>query len=189
MNKLSVNTILPDNEKTVIPGDMIKKEEVEKIVYEASNGVTRVLYNNKARTPSQKFRKKITQNFDPDKITVTQAGVTFNCYDKIQEYKDDSEFYTVLEKYHCTPDEAMERLKSNATEIIGEMNFGKSYAEHLIELNKAKEMFDQLPVKIKQKFNNSIKEFAENGHEFIKNLINEQNKKQETTTPGEVNNE
>lgn len=189
MNKLSVNTILPDNEKTVIPGDMIKKEEVEKIVYEASNGVTRVLYNNKARTPSQKFRKKITQNFDPDKITVTQAGVTFNCYDKIQEYKDDSEFYTVLEKYHCTPDEAMERLKSNATEIIGEMNFGKSYAEHLIELNKAKEMFDQLPVKIKQKFNNSIKEFAENGHKFLENLINEQNKTQETTTPGEVNNE
>lgn len=115
--------------------------------------------------------------------------MTFNCYDKIQEYKDDSEFYTVLEKYHCTPDEAMERLKSNAKEIIGEMNFGKSYAEHLIELNKAKEMFDQLPVKIKQKFNNSIKEFAENGHEFLKNLINEQNKTQETTTPGEVNNE
>ncbi len=113
MNKLSENTTLPTIET--------KKEEVEKIVYEASNGVTRVLYNNKARTPSQKFRQKITQNFDPAKITVTQAGVTFNCYDKIQEYKDDSEFYTVLEKYHCTPDEAMERLKSNATEIIGEM--------------------------------------------------------------------
>ncbi len=60
-------------------------------------------------------------------------------------------------------------------------NFGKSYAEHLTELNKAKEMFDQLPVKIKQKFNNSIKDFAENGHAYLQNLINEQNNTQKLT--------
>jgi len=148
----------------------------EKTIFE-NNGVTRVQYENKKLTPSQKHRKKITQTFDRTKIMVKKAGVIYNVYDKIQKFAHDTNFYKVLEDYNCTPDEAMERMKTNMNEVKGLMEFGKTYAQHLMEVQQAKDQFDLLPVHIKQKFNNSVKEFIEHGHEYINNLYNQINKK------------
>lgn len=138
-------------------------------------GVTRVLYkSNYKKTPSQRFRKKITQNYDPEKIEVTQAGVTYNVYDRIQDYEPQTNFYKVIEEYNCRPDEAMERMKGKFTEIKGVIDQNQSYAEHLMNINKAKEQFDALPVKIKNEFNNSVEEFLENGDKFLNKYFKEE---------------
>jgi hypothetical protein len=159
--------------------------DVEKI-HNENNGLTRVSFICKKRTPSEKFRKKITHSFDRKKVMVTKQGQTYNVYDKIQSYAHDSNFYKVLEDYNCTPDEAMERMKSNMQPIKGIFEFGKTYAEHLMQVNEAKEQFDRLPVTIKQKFGNSVKEFIEHGHEYIANLDKEINKT--NITIGDVDN-
>lgn len=150
-------------------------------VYE-NKGVTRVLHKSKMlQTPSEKYRKKITQVFDKSKIEVTKAGVTYNVNDKIQEFEPQTNFYKVMEDYNCTPDQAMERMKGNFTELKGIIDQGKSYAEHLMEVNRAKEQFEALPVKIKQQFNNNVEEFLINGEKFLKeHFAQEMQQKEET---------
>lgn len=170
-DKFELGQIVPEN--IVIPGDEL---DVEKN-YDTHNGLTRVSFICKKKTPSEKFRKKITHTFDRKKVMVTKAGQTYNVYDKIQKYAHDTNFYKVLEDYNCTPDEAMERMKTNMNEVKGLMEFGKTYAQHLMEVQQAKDQFDLLPVHIKQKFNNSVKEFIEHGHEYVDNLYKQINKK------------
>lgn len=150
----------------------------EEINITENNGLKRVVYVNKKRTPSEKFRKKITHTYNRAKVFITKAGMKYNVYDRIQQFAHDTNFYRVLEDYNCTPDEAMERMKTRMTEIKGVMDFGKSYAEHLMNVEKAKKEFDMLPVKVKEHFKNNVKEFIENGEEYINNLIGEATKVQ-----------
>lgn len=145
-----------------------RKNGLENKVVIEIDGVKSVIHSKKfEKTNSQKYRRKTTQSFDPTKIMVTQKGVTFNVYDKIQEFEPSTNFYKVLETYNCTKDEAVERMKGRFTELKEVVDLGKSYAEHLMEINKAKAEFDALPVQVKQKFDNNIINFIENGEKWL----------------------
>lgn len=154
--------------------NMDKKNELGNKIIVEDSGVKRVIHSKKfAKTNSEKYRRKTTQTFDPEKIMVTQKGVTFNVYDRIQEFEPSTNFYKVLETYNCTKDEAVERMKGRFTELKEVVDMGKSYAEHLMEINKAKAEFEALPVNVKQKFGNNIINFIENGEAWINSQITE----------------
>lgn len=148
--------------------DTERKNGLENKIVTENDGVKRVIHSKKfEKTNSQKYRRKTTQTFDPAKIMVTQKGVTYNVYDRIQEFEPSTNFYKVLETYNCTKDEAVERMKGRFTELKEVVDMGKSYAEHLMEINKAKAEFDALPVSVKQKFDNNIINFIENGEAWL----------------------
>lgn len=140
-----------------------------------NNGVKITTYKSGKPTPSQKHRKKITHTYDPNKIFITKAGKTYLIDDFIKEQEPETNIYKVMEMYNFNPDEATERMKGRFQEIKATIDMSKSYAEHLMLIEKAKQEFELLPVNVKKQFNNSITDFMENGE----NWINEQIKNME----------
>lgn len=143
------------------------------------------------KTPSEKYRKKASQTFDRTKVFKIDSAGKHNIYDETQEYLRGTEIYSVLEDYNCTTDEAMQRMYANLPEIQAELNMtaGNSYSDQLRRINEAKEMFNNLPLKVRQKFNNNIEDFMMNGHTYINDLIQEQIKETEKTEMSFNNNE
>ncbi len=108
---------------------------------------------------NRKWRKRMSQSFDKEKITLTMAGKTFNLYDKIQEGREDTEIYPTLEKYGCLPNE----FKSDA-EVMNYLaghvqEFDKKYDLRDVSDQKimAEKLFYNLPLNIRNKFDNDIK--------------------------------
>lgn len=115
-----------------------------------------------------KRRKRATQSFDKEKITLTKAGKTFNVYDKIQEGREDTEIYPTLEKYGC-----IDRMMLDHQGIYDDFT---KYGElrNIKEQQKlANQMFYDLPLDVRQKFNNDISVFMKDGEKFVKKMVDE----------------
>lgn len=171
--------------------ERVTRETAQKLLERTEGGIVETvvssLYKGK-KTPSEKFRKKVVQNYEPEKITMVKAGQTINIYDKTQEFLRETEFYSVLEDYNCTKDEALQRMNNNLQEIKADLDLTSmgTYSDHLRAVNQAKEMFDNLPLKVRQKFDNNVEVFLKEGGKYIDGLIEEQNIKNGLNTPIET---
>lgn len=135
-----------------------------------------------------KRRKRAAQSFDKEKITLTKAGKTFNVYDKIQEGREDTEIYPTLEKYGC-----IDRMMLDHQGIYDDFTKYGELRDIKEQQKLANQMFYDLPIDVRQKFNNDISVFMKDGEKFVKKMVDEdiakakaiklENKKlQETTT-------
>lgn len=139
-----------------------------------------------------KWRERHAQNFDKANITLTKAGQTFNIYDKIQAAREDTEIIPTLQKYGC-----IDRMILDKQDIYADFTKlkGCSLRDFKEQQKIADNMWQKLPLETRQKFNNDKNIFVKDGEKYIKNLIDEENKKIRSTTikveekaQGEVNN-
>lgn len=127
-----------------------------------------------------KFAKRgdclnVGQSFDKENITTTKGGKTYNVYDAIQANNVDTDIYEVLKKYHCTEEQGIEYMNEHGgvkgvyQDICDLQKRGGTLADFLDIQSEAQSMFEQLPVEVKQKYQNSLADF-----------LKENAKKQET---------
>lgn len=140
------------------------------------------------------WRERASQDFDRENIVLTKAGKTFNVYDAIQEAREDTEIYPTLEKYGC-----IDRMMLDTKGIYEDFTKYGELRELKEQQNMANNMFYNLPIETREKFNNNINTFMKDGEKYLKNLIDEDMKKAEIKNPatekveagtvkGEVNN-
>lgn len=152
-------------------------------------------------------RNRKQQSFDREKITITKAGVTVNVYDQIQANNVDTDIYEVAKKYHIMPDEATELMKEKGgqqgiyLDIREIQDKIKDIGDVQEVANKAQELFEQLPVEIKQKYGNDLslwykdqeKKYNKDQEEKLRKEQEEKLRKEQeiknTKTKNEVTNE
>lgn len=97
---------------------------------------------------------------------------------------EDCEIYPTLEKYGLqTPEQLPEKMFDNQA-FVGDLEEFKDLRTSLDKQIKAKQMWDNLPLSIRDKFGNDIHRFVDESPKFLKELqakIQEQQAKQ--TTP------
>lgn len=115
-----------------------------------------------------KRRKRASQSFDKENITLTKAGKTFNVYDKIQEGREDTEIYPTLEKYGC-----IDRMMLDHQGIYDDFTKYGELRDIKEQQKLANQMFYDLPLDVRQKFNNDISVFMKDGEKFVKKMVDE----------------
>lgn len=121
----------------------------------------------------QKWREKKAQHFDKDNITLTKAGITYNVYDKIQEAREDTEIMATLIKYGCIEG----HIKVDAGKLYDDFTKYSDLRGVLEQKKAAENMFYNLPLDVRQSFNNNIDDFTKNGKEWLQNRIKEKDKR------------
>lgn len=135
----------------------------------------------------EKRKQTKGQSFDKEKIFIVMKGQKINMYDKIQEGREDTEIYPTLEKYGC-----IDVMKANFQTISEELTEVKGLRDMFHKQQKAREMWERLPLDVRQKFNNNHYEFVEKGETWLKSEIKKSNEnakiiKQEPQKVGETN--
>lgn len=141
----------------------------------------------------QKWRERKQQDFDKENITLTKAGKKFNVYDKIQESREDTEIYPTLEKYGC-----IDRMMLDTKGVYDDFTKYGSLRDVKAQQQLANQMFYNLPLEVRQKFNNDKNQFLNDGEKWIKGVIKAEQEKAkqmeeaakavEPIEKGEVNN-
>lgn len=134
--------------------------------------------------------KSVGQDFDKDEIFVIKAGKKINCYEEIQNNREDTEIYPTLEKYGCL--DRMQLTVQDATELYADLT-GQSFElrDLINQQKKAEEMWNNLPLDVRREFNHSKQDFLNNGTKWLKNKIDtakaaeEKLKQQATIAPVE----
>lgn len=115
------------------------------------------------------WRERAQQSFDKDNITLTKAGKTFNLYDAIQEAREDTEIYATLEKYGC-----IDRMILDKEAVYADFGELKTLRDLKDQQIKAQNMFYNLPLETRNKFNNDMNLFVKEGEKYVKGLIDEE---------------
>lgn len=123
-------------------------------------------------------RTRMAQSFDKNSITLTKAGKTYNVYDKIQENREDTEIYPTLEKYGC-----IDRMMLDAQGVYADFQEFKGLREMKEQQIKADEMFYNLPLDIRIKFQNDKNLFMRYGEKWIEEIIAKEEANKNKTFP------
>lgn len=109
-------------------------------------------------TESKERSNKYAQNYDKDKITIVKGGKKINVYDMIQEAREDTEIYPTLEKYGM--------INSMATDkklIYADISEALSYQDLAEQDARLNTIFEEMPAKERNKFDNDFYKFKQNG--------------------------
>lgn len=142
--------------------------------------------NNKATL--QAFRERKQKAFNPDEITIEKAGKTINVNQWIQEGREDTEIYPMIEKYH-----GKENIPQKLGAIIGDLTEYQDLRSVIEKEKHAQNMWNNLPLEVRQHFGNDKYRFIEDGMkwatDYQKSLEPKpENKTAETNNVGEQNN-
>lgn len=127
-----------------------------------------------------------SQKFDREKMNFIQGGIEYNRFDKIQEANKDLNIYDVLKKYNlsddlCTAEAYLNNLngpKGTIADITALQEF--AHAGEMLEYAKrANQMFMNLPIELRQKFDNNAELFIKEGPKYLQDLINAKQPKQQ----------
>ena len=113
---------------------------------------------------SKKRSDSFAQNYDRKKIMISKGGKTYNLYDSIQAAREDTEIYPTLEKYGSL--ECME--KKNVHMIYADVSEALDLQGMYNQDLKLQEVFDNLPSRERNIFNNDFYTFKENGLNYYK---------------------
>lgn len=112
-------------------------------------------------------RVRHQQKYDRKKIFITQAGNTFNVYDRIQENAVDTDIYKTLEKYGTI--ENMKKYDHEAVQT--EFDEYMSLMDLKEKQKKANNMWNALPAGVREVFKNDKYNFLQNGQEWLNKQI------------------
>lgn len=120
------------------------------------------------------------QEFDRKKMNYIKGGQEYNRFDEIQEANVDTNIYEVLEKYNLKPNiENAQKLLNNQNRMKGifddvtEIQHLGSIGEIKMAQNRARELFDNLPIDIRKEFDNDYSKFIKDGEKYISAKIEE----------------
>ena len=109
-------------------------------------------------TETKERSNQYAQKYDKEKITIIKGGKERNVYDMIQEAREDTEIYPTLEKYGV--------LNSMATDkklIYADISEALSYQDLSEQDARLNTIFEELPAKERNKFDNDFYKFKANG--------------------------
>lgn len=150
----------------------------------------------------KKNSEQHTQNFEKDKdnYSISLYGEKVNLYQYIQDNREDTEIIPTIEKYGVN--KAMEKLKrydpEKVSKYYGDFRELSDMRNLMDKSKKAEELWNGLPLELRQKFGNSKHEFFEKGGDWLKSEYQKQIQKMEeqkqtetvnNTTTGETTNE
>lgn len=115
-------------------------------------------------------RERKSQSFDIDR-TIKKGNKTFKVYDAIQEAREDTEIYPTLEKYGC-----IEKLVMDTGKVYADFRAFKDLKNMQDQQKAAMELWNSLPYDVRKEFNNNMHTFADNGEEYLKKKLAEQQK-------------
>jgi len=96
--------------------------------------------------------------------------VKYGKEERVQDYinanKTDTEIYECLEKYGC-----LKPLEMNYEGTYADFSEMLDLRSSLEKMNKANEIWRQVPAEIKKEFNNDIHEFTDRGMEWVAKKI------------------
>lgn len=118
-------------------------------------------------------RQRKQQHFDREKIFVVKYGKKINQYDEIQAARADTEIYPTLEKYGCMQN-AMTVLEdpSKRQELYEDFNEMLNLRDVHDRQRAADNLWESLPLQIRNQFNHDPLEFMQNGEKWFKNFVN-----------------
>lgn len=131
------------------------------------------------------FTKKAKQRYDTDNIHIVKGGKKIYLNEFIQENREDTEIYPMLEKY-----DGSYKTRTDFEALTGDFTAVKDLRGALEQEKAADEMWMNLPLELRNEFNNSKHEFLDRGEKWLKNKIAEENaKKQQEIQDNTVNKE
>lgn len=110
------------------------------------------------------------QKFDQD-ISIVKAGKKIHLYSMIQAAREDTEIRPTLEKYG-----SIEPLETKKAAIYGDFSEIKDLRDIEEARIKADTMWDNLPARIKRHFDHDKKRFMEEGEEWLRKELEEDEK-------------
>lgn len=111
------------------------------------------------------------QVFDKD-ITFKLGGKEQKIYEYTQAAREDTEIYPVLEKYGC-----IDKIKRDVADIYGDAKVMKDLRGTFEDMKKADEIWNGIPLEIRQKFDNNRDKFIKDGMKWAETEV----KKREET--------
>lgn len=112
------------------------------------------------------LKSRKNQDFDKNNIFIEKNGKKINVYQMIQENREDTEIYKVLEKYGC-----IDKIKVDEKSIYADLTSIKDLRGVVTQQKKADELWKSLPVEFRKEFANSKENFLENGEKYLKNIL------------------
>ena len=120
------------------------------------------------------FKYKNTDGQKFQKAIIIKQGKEIDVDAMIQAGREDTEIYPTLEKYGC-----LDKLEIDNKGVYGDFREIKSL-ENIIEQNeKATNLWNNLPLEVREQFGNDKNRFLNEGEEWLKNKIQIENKSQE----------
>lgn len=119
------------------------------------------------------LKTRKNQDFDKDNIFIEKNGKKINVYAMIQENREDTEIYKVLEKYGC-----IDKIKIDEKDVYTDLTAIKDLRGIITQQKKADDLWKSLPLEFRKEFSNSKENFLENGEKYLKNIITQKEKKQ-----------
>ena len=120
------------------------------------------------------FKYKNTEGQKFKKAIIIKQGKEIDVDAMIQAGREDTEIYPTLEKYGC-----LDKLEIDNKGVYGDFREIKSL-ENIIEQNeKATNLWNNLPLEVREKFGNDKTKFLNEGEKWLKNKIQSENKYQE----------
>lgn len=120
------------------------------------------------------FTKKAKQKYDTDNIHIVKAGQKIFLNDFIQEAREDTEIYAMLEKYNGSY-----KTRTDFEALTGDFTKVKDLRSALEQEKAANELWENLPLNVRNEFNNSKHQFLDNGEKWLANKIAEEKAKQQ----------
>lgn len=129
-------------------------------------------------------RERVQQSFDLEKITFLRAGKPVNLYNYIQEQTEDTDIYKTLEKYGC-----LDTLELSNEMIFGDFEKAMDLRDIYEQDIAFKNLWNSLPLKVREQFHNNRLEFMKNGEEWLKNEIQKEKANEQTQPTANVEGE
>lgn len=132
----------------------------------------------------EKTRERKAQSYNPKEIFWIKNGEKINVYDFIQSGREDTEIYPTLEKYG-----SIKRMELDTPAVYAQFESIQNLRDCLEQQKQADQMWNALPLEIRQTFNHNKYDFMNNGMQWLqKRLEAEQPKNEIKTDESEVNN-
>lgn len=107
-----------------------------------------------------------TAKFDDAGVLVLEESGKVNVYNEIQSHAESVDLNTIIRQYESGDVSALSKMQGVFADVT---QLPTTYAEMLNLIRFGEEAFDQLPVEIKQQFNNSFEQFfAQGGMDMIR---------------------
>lgn len=121
--------------------------------------------------------RRSQQKFDKD-ICFIKYGKPIKIYDFIQENANETNIYKNLEKYGSLENalQIMNRIRPQIMGDFEKLEDLRSISEKKIQFEN---IWNQLPVEEKAKFNNNISDFMDNGYKYYTEQIQKEIEKQQ----------
>lgn len=135
--------------------------------------ITEVEDNKKTKFAGWNRRTIISKNFNPEEIYVIAKGKKINMYDRVQEAREDTEIYAVLEKYNGDLRMTTDKMTQYAQTIEEDLSEITDLRSMFDAQKAAKLSWESLPEKIREQFGHNIENFVTNGRAWAKTFIDE----------------